>query len=88
MPESDIEKKSKTAEEIISHVVKSLKSDEFYNKLGQEIFDATFAYNALYHRLMIPHEEIAALLALEPITQWVKLKDRIVTQKESKAHHA
>ena len=80
--EPNAKEKSERVRQLISRVIETLNSPKFYTEIGEEVFSAAHAYGILNYRLGIPHEEIAALLAFEPLPKWIKLANRIVAQKE------
>lgn len=62
----------------LEKVVATLESDAFRARLWKTIVNASFAYNELRNRGRFSHEEIAALLDLEPLSRWSKLAKRII----------
>lgn len=64
----------------ILRVIAELESKKFRDKLEGELQPAILAYEIIYGRLQLTHEEIAMLLAFEPLGQWIKIANRLTDE--------
>ncbi len=61
----------------LQRVIVALEDDSFREDLWQKVRDASAAYARLRNIGHFSHEEVTALLSLEPLGQWQKLEKRI-----------
>jgi len=70
--------------EFTSRTIERLESPEFLAEMKKEILSGVRSYEMLRGKLDISDEETAALLAFEPLSQWPKLAERLISQAQEK----